>query len=317
LFLVLCISISHAQEFGAYAGSTDTDDHTSASYSWEMEYRQRLLGHVAASFSYLNEGHLPGHHRDGIALQAWAVTPRWLNRFELAFGIGPYIYFDTQTDPMINGFHDAHGVGEIYTGSATYSSGPRWFTRLNLSEIHTPGNENTRTLVLGFGYRFDDLAARMASASAPDAEYGADPLRNEITGFIGQTTINSGNSTQSTNFGLEYRRRTGRHVEFSTSWLNEADGVDGRHNGVTGELWLVNKLLNDRFVVGIGAGPYFAIEEHRLEDGTTAARVVGLASITLAWQVTPAIAARAVWHRGFTGDDQDRDILTFGVGWRW
>src|SRR5580698_6430496 len=130
----------HAEDIAIFAGATDTDDHTSVSYSWQLEYRQRLLSYLDFSLAYLNEGHVPGHHRDGASAQLWAVTPRFGGHFDLALGAGPYFYFDSS-----------------------------WFARLNLSEVHTPGDEDTRTLLLGVGTSLDPLLQRFGEVglSAP------------------------------------------------------------------------------------------------------------------------------------------------------
>jgi undecaprenyl pyrophosphate phosphatase UppP len=61
---LLCISnVGYAQEFslfggGSRAGSTNT-------YTWAFNYQEGLGQYFAASFTWLNEGHIPDHHRDG------------------------------------------------------------------------------------------------------------------------------------------------------------------------------------------------------------------------------------------------------------
>jgi hypothetical protein len=80
---------ARAEELAVFKGATDTDDHTSASYSWQLEYRQPLRPHLDLSLAYLNEGHLPGHHRDGGTLQFWLTSsPKW-RHVDLALGVGP------------------------------------------------------------------------------------------------------------------------------------------------------------------------------------------------------------------------------------
>ncbi|MHB8814099.1 MAG: hypothetical protein ACYDAE_12610 [Steroidobacteraceae bacterium] len=69
-----CFVPAGAVELGVSAGISDAA--ASGSYSWQMEYRQRLAEDYGLSFQYPNEGHLPGHHRDGGALEAWADARR-------------------------------------------------------------------------------------------------------------------------------------------------------------------------------------------------------------------------------------------------
>jgi hypothetical protein len=69
-------------------------------------------------------------------------------------------------------------------------------------------------------------------------------------------------------------------------------------------------------MMGVGVGTYFSFESYQTVYGAPAASTVGLASMTVAWRFTRSLDLRLIWHRGFTGDDQDRDIVTTGLGWR-
>ena len=307
----------HGEELTVFTGTVDGNDGAPASYSWQIEYRQQLLPQMDASFSYVNEGHFPGHQRDGQTVQLWAVTPRWLNRFDLAVGAGPYVYFDTQSTSVPPYFRDDHGVGAIITGSLSYYGGERWFLRLNLSDVYVPGGLDTHMLLLGAGYNVDSILERIGAPIEPDDASSPVHARNELGPFIGQSIENSDSSGKSTNFGIEYRRRVARHLELSASWLNEAVGIDGRHDGVTGEAWLMGTMLNRRLSAGIGVGPYVTLHSYRVDDGRSAASLTGLASMTVSWRMTRSTALRVVWHRSFTQDDQDRDIVTLGFAWRW
>jgi hypothetical protein len=300
-----------AEEITLLGGWVGMDDQSSGSYAWGLEYRERLLSHLDATFGYLNEGHFPDHHRDGAMLQLWANTGPWIDHTTFALGAGPYVYFDTQSDPNAEGYRDAHGVGVILTARISYSLSEQWFASLELNQI-LAANVTTRTVMLGAGYRLQSFIESLQN-SQPDAV--AD-VPNEVGVFGGQTVINDLTSEKSTNFGVEYRRRLTRHVEFSSSLLNEGTGPDGRHLGVTGEGWIVQDFLDRRLVAALGLGPYVALSTYHISDGRTAASVVGLASMSLSWRLTRFLALRANWHRGFTGDDQDRDIVTLGLAWR-
>src|ERR1041384_4476041 len=64
-----------AQEIYGLAGAlqADTAERERAS-AWLISYHQALGEHLAASFTYQNEGHVPNHHRDGQSLQLSAQT---------------------------------------------------------------------------------------------------------------------------------------------------------------------------------------------------------------------------------------------------
>jgi len=310
LALLGCLRAPHAEEIAIFAGATDTDDHTSVSYSWQLEYRQALGGYLDFSLAYLNEGHVPGHHRDGASAQIWAVTPRWGGHLDFALGAGPYFYFDTQAADAAPGFRDYHGVGAIVTGSLSYYFDSRWFVRLNLSEVHTPGDEDTRTLVLGVGTSLDPLLQRFGEVGL-----GA-PEGSELGVFAGQTIDNSATSPRSRTFGVEYRYGLTRNLDLSASWLNESDGSAGSHNGLAGQVWLIDPMFARRVTLGLGAGPYVALERREMSDGQSAARVEGMVSLSASWRFAQHLVARVTWDRGFTNQSEDRDVLTAGVSWR-
>jgi hypothetical protein len=310
LTLLSAAGALQAEELALFWGATDTDDHTSVSYSWQLEYRQRLRNYLDFSIAYLNEGHVPGHHRDGASAQIWAVSPRFGGHFDLALGAGPYFYFDTQTADAAPGFRDYHGVGAIVTGSLSYYFDSRWFVRLNLSEVHTPGDEDTRTLLLGVGTVLDPLLQRFGEIGL------SAPAGSELGVFAGQTIDNSATSPRSRAFGVEYRYGLTHNLDLSVRWLNESDGSAGAHNGLSGEVWLIDPMFARRVTLGLGAGPYVALERRQMSDGQNAARLEGMVSLSASWRFAHHLVARFTWDRGFTNQSEDRDVLTAGVGWR-
>ena len=310
----LVSSGARAEELGLLAGRAAESGDSFSTYAWQLEYRQKLnWDWLAASFSYLNEGHQTDHHRDGGAVQLWLVSPQWRERWSLAFGAGPYFYADTQFWPAPPWFRDYHGLGELYTLSLTYSMGERWYARLNLNDVHTQGDIDTHSVLIGIGYRLDELLRRSATRPQAQEEGGV----NEAGVFAGETVINSDLSGRSVTFGAEYRRRIAWYVSGSFSWLSEDDGLDSRHNGLLGELWLSRHVFDPRFALGVGAGPYASLQEHRTDDGREASTLSGIVSMTASWQLTHSLVARATWHRALTNDDQDRDIIIAGLAWQW
>jgi hypothetical protein len=320
--VVLMLAISSAtapaaaEEISLLGGLTDTDDHTNESYAWGLEYRQHLLAHLDASFGYLNEGHIPGHDRDGTVLQLWGNTGSWFDRFSLAFGAGPYAYFDTQSTDTGIGYRDHHGVGLALGGYLSYRLTSRWFAVLQLEQVIAPGDVGTHTVMLGMGYRLDSFIEALARPGQDDQSATASTAPNEIAMLIGEAVVNDPSSDHSSTFGIEYRRRVTQHVDLTASLLDDGEGTDGRHAGVTGEVWLVQDFLAGQLATGLGLGPYFTLQKYDTADRRIGASVVGLASMTGSWRFTRVLALRFTWSRGFTGDDQDRDIVTAGLAWR-
>jgi hypothetical protein len=308
VLLLTIVGRAPAEEISFLAGASDTDDHTSGTYAWGLDYRQHLLRYLDASFGYLNEGHLPDHHRDGATVQLWATTP-WSERFALSVGAGPYVYFDTVDAVNWQGYRNLHGVGAILSARLSYSLSRNWVALLDVNQI-VATDVATRSLMLGAGYRLTSLL-QGESESLQVAD-----VPNEVGFFAGETTLNNLSSNKSTNFGIEYRYRVGPNFELSTGLIDEGDGAVSRHAGIMGEAWVVRDFFTRQLVTGLGIGPYAAFSRYELADGRSGASVVGLASMTVSWRFTRKLALRLTWHRAFTTDDEDRDIITAGLAWR-
>ncbi len=316
---------ARAAELSFLAGEDIGDVRIINERPWELQYLQEPVPDLGVSFSYLNEGQyrtpdepVPWHHaRDGAAAQIWAMTPaRWLDPFQLAVGAGPYVYFDTQSEPPPLGYRDYHGVAEMYTGSLRYFTHYGWFVRLDLIEIHAPGSPDARLLELGVGYRSKSLTGPAYSGSS-QGESTLPEYREQLAVLAGRTGDSNWNATQSAAYGVEYRHGLSTHVDLSATWLSEADGVTGRHDGVAGQIWLTDRFFSRRFAVGIGAGPYVALRSHVAEDGEEAPHAQGVVAMTASLQLSRRLAARVIWDRAFTNDNLDRDIVLGGLAWNW
>jgi hypothetical protein len=249
-------------------------------------------------------------------VQVWADTGPWRRRVSFSVGVGPYIYFDTRQDINYQGYRNAHGVAVIATARMRYAISQDWFTLLDLNQV-AGVSPATRSVTLGVGYSLDNFFAALTDAGVVGPPADTAMVPNELGVFTGETTLNNLQSDKSTDYGVEYRYRATRHVEFSGSFLEESDGAFKRHSGLTGEAWLVQDFFSERqFMAGIGLGPYVALSRYDTSDGRTGASVVGMASMTLGWRFTRSLLLRAIWHRGFTSDDQDRDIITLGLALR-
>ena len=80
-----------AQEFALYTGPL-TGEH-SHSYAWSVDYTEGegFGQYLAGSIDWLNEGHIPDHHRDGPLVQVWGRLPLAQRRFVVALGVSPIV----------------------------------------------------------------------------------------------------------------------------------------------------------------------------------------------------------------------------------
>jgi hypothetical protein len=317
---------ARAAELSILDGNTIGDVRVIHGRPWELQYLQELIPNFGVSFSYLNEAQyrtpnekVPWHHaRDGGAVQAWAMTPmEWFHPFQLAVGAGPYVFFDTQSEPPPFGYRDYHSVAEMYTGSLRYFTPLRGlFVRLDLTEIHAPGDPDARILELGFGYQSRTMIGPSYTGPSP-GESAAPLYEAQLTVLIGRTGDSNWNATQSNTYGVEYRQGISTHLEVSGTWLSEEDGISGRHDGLAAQIWLTDRFFSPRFTIGIGAGPYVALRSHIAEDGQEAPHAQGVVAMTASYQLWRRLVARVVWDRAFTNDALDRDIVLGGLAWSW
>ena len=87
LLLGVCLNL-RAQELSLLGGITTQAGLKDSSYGWQIDYRQDFQKYFASSIAYINEGHMPGHYRDGTAWEAWGNLPFWNDRAALSLGAG-------------------------------------------------------------------------------------------------------------------------------------------------------------------------------------------------------------------------------------
>jgi len=258
-----------------------------------------------------------GHHRDGGALQLWFKTLQWRDRVELAVGGGPYVYFDTQETSAAGGYNDYHGVGGILTTSFSVHTHSPWSFNLRVNGIHTPGDQGTRSALVGVGYRFDELLRRAQQAD-DNGGFAASLHAKEIQLFGGVAIANDLQSPQSAALGADFPSAMAAWSAWSATWFYNRGEPDGRNNRVATQLWLVDNLRKQHLVVSAGLGPRIGLGAGHHDSGESAARLDGLFSLRVEWpwsQHSKLIITGPCLH-AFTRDDLDQDILTLGVGWQ-
>ena len=302
---------SIAQEIRILGGIVQEDDSRDRSYSWAIQYLHGLNENWAVSFSWLNEGHFEHHRRDGHTLQLWARTKPIGKRLVLAAGVGPYRYYDTQSAREGASYVDSHGWGVIGSLSATWQMDNRWLFSLQSNVIETSRSIDSFSVLAGIGYQLE--APGSPDQPPPSTSKTEETTPNEIAFFGGQTIVNSLDSENATSWMAEYRRRLGRHFDWSIGWLNEGSPGPIHRNGLITELWLVRSFFDDRLTLGVGAGPYVALDNHRKPDDDELT-VAGLITLSAAYQFRPPWSIRISWNRIVTDYDRDADVLLGGIG---
>jgi len=308
---------SQAQELSLFAGAMKQSGTNERSYAWALDYRHGLGEHAAVTFSWLNEGHVPNHHRDGQAVQLWGRTNLWDRRLSLAVGAGPYRYYDTRRSvPGGDAFSNAHGWAAVYSASATYYADNRWLYELRVNRILARGSFDTTSLLFGVGYQLD--APQSRGPVTQTAPQGHNTTENELTVFVGRTVVNSFHSERGTARAIEYRRGLSEHVDWTVSVIDEGDTRLVRRDGVVTQLWLVRESFERRLALGVGLGPYVAINRRDAPESGPGpdTRVSAMFTASAAVRLNPRVSLRGSWNRVVTDYSGDADIVLIGLGYR-
>lgn len=317
--LLLCSAASlSAQELTFLGGVMKTSNFEQSSYTWQVDYRQNFYRNLAGSIAYINEGHVPGHHRDGTAWQIWGRLPLFEDRIAISLGLGAYYFFDTQ--PLPGGdTANIHGTAPIYSLSATGYLSNRWFYRFQVNQISPAKEMKVTTAALGAGFWFgrEKKPTPGKLGDAPD-ERGY-ITENELTFFTGQSVVNTFFSEQARAYAVEYRRGIMRHIDWTVSGIYEGDPEIIRRNGVATQLWAVNTFFDDRIAVGGGLGPYVYLDhKHPANAGKkNPAAIAPLASLTFSVRLSEHWIMRLVFDRVTSSYNRDADIFLLGFGYRW
>ncbi|MDD2581641.1 MAG: hypothetical protein PHR66_06580 [Desulfuromonadaceae bacterium] len=323
LFLLLLLSVVDpaaaiaGELFGLY-GVTNKIDSPYHSFAYQVEYREGLGENFAASASYLNEGHLPNHHRDGLApIMLWGRVNVLDRRLSLAVGAGPYLYADTT---LINGVaKDDHDVGGLISASATLYTKSRFLLQGRVNWVATGRSMDTFTALVGLGYQLDPPLSPGPLPTPPrQRERTTD---NELSVYVGQTVVNNPGSPKSVATCIEYRRGLLRYLDVSAAWLNEGDNDLIRRNGALAQFWLARAFLDEKLSLGGGFGGYFAIDKRKVtnsDQGGTgfASGVISVTASVRDFGFNPDLSLRFIMNRIVTNYDKDTDIFLLGLGYR-
>lgn len=305
---------AQAQELVGLAGALQESHRGERTFSGEIEYRQRLGDFLDLSGAWINEGHVPGHHRDGGAAQLWVRTNAWDRRLTVAAGIGPYFFFDTVPAANPSGSHDDHGQGLIASLAATWHLDGPWSVQLRANRVAAYHSVDTTSLLLGVGYRLQGGGASGRDSSATASK---EPDR-EISLVLGRTILNTLESEDAFATQVEYRTRLGPYFAWSVSALNEGDEATQRRSGVTTQFWVGRAMPDERVTMAIGIGPYVILDIRRnpRDVDEPRERLAGILSLTTAYAPTAHWAVRLTWSRVVAEKSHDTDVLLLGAGYR-
>lgn len=314
---------SRAQDLTGAIGVARSSVATDRTAALALSYSHDFTRHLSASVSYLNEGHVPGHHRDGFVPQLWLASGELLaRRFSLAAGIGPYHYFDTVPASSGAGYEDRRGWGVVYSLAATLrSASSPWLYQLRFNRVLVNGGGmDTSTVLVGIGYRLDP-DERSASVGAGGS--GEVSRQQELTLLGGRSIVNSYESERAWAKAIEYRRTLGSALggpafpaaaRGSILVLDEGDGGGLTHRrGVAAQGWLEPSFYDERLTLGAGLGPYLAIDDRRAASGVV---LSGLLSLTASYRLGQSWVVRATFNRVMSGYHRDTDVLLLGLGYR-
>ena len=301
-----------AQEAYALAGAQYTRSLDETTYSYALEYQQNFFEHFVGTFTWLNEGHVTAHHRDGYSVQLWA---RWLNTprtLTLSAGVGPYRYYDTTFgSPGVGGVTNVHNFGLLYSVAAQWYFHHPWVLQLRYNRTDTPGSIDTDTLLIGFGYQFD-AATRPGPVLAPTPYPFTSPERNEVTVLAGNSVQNNFHSPHGVAWALEYRRRLTPYIDITGTYLDEGNTHVVKRRGPAVQGWISREFLSHRASVGIGGGFYFARDQDERGERT---KGLGLLTMAVAYRFTEHVATRLHWYRTLTSNGRDTDVVLLGLGY--
>ncbi|BDU72718.1 hypothetical protein [Mesoterricola silvestris] len=310
-----------AQEISAGAGRLHGIGGKAATYTWQLQYLRKAAAPWGWSLTWINEGHLPGHHQDGVALQVWRLHRMEHNNLNLGLGLGVYRTFDTFRDAEPDSYGNGHALKPILSLRARYPiRGGPWDAFVQVNRTLGPEQRQTQAALVGLGTRFGTQAP--AGPALPKREREAPA--NELSFLFGRTILNSFESEATEflqSFAVEYRRRLSRHVDLSFTYCDEG-GIDAaRRDGVAAQVWLSTRTPDRAWMLGFGAGPYACRTFPPREEGPAAdtvnIRTSGRISMLVGRTLGGHWGARLQWNRTATRNHRDTDALLAGLAYAW
>ena len=296
---------ARAQSFSVLAGGLRDRATAAQSYTWSLAYQHPVYHGLGLGAVWINEGHLPNHHRDGLGGQLWLGTK--VARTSLAVGAGPYYYFDTTVQPGASREVDSHGWGVVYSAALSWQLEHRWVHQLRVNRVASTHQPATTSVLYGIGYSF----------RGDESDQQGDPQKAELRGFqlsalAGFTIVNSFSSETSLAKSVELRRTPGGQFEWTLAWLSEGSSGTFHRDGFTAQGWLVRDWHEGNTTLALGVGPY-AIVDASGEERQNARHLAGMASLSASQRFAAHWRGRITFNRVVGTHPFDSDVLLAGT----
>jgi len=307
-----------AQELSVSGGYLTAETFRKYYPAWQVDYLQDFNKNFMGSIAYVNEGHRPGHHRDGTATELWFRLPAAEGKLAFALGAGVYDSYDTQPAAS-GGSVNVHATFPIFSASATGFLSNRIFYRVSVNQIVPAHAPSVTTGMLGAGVWFgrNEKPTPGEMGHAP-AEKGY-VTEKEVSLAVGQSVVNTLFSQQARAYASEFRRGLGNHIDGTVALIYEGDPEIVRRSGFALQAWAVNTFFSERVSLGLGVGPYLYIDRKHPRDGNprSNAALAPLVSLTFAVRMAEHWLTRVTWHRVTSSYNRDSDIFLWGLGYHW
>jgi hypothetical protein len=304
---VLLAAGARAQSLSVLAGGLGEFETGEHSYSWALDYRHPVSRSFGLGASWINEGHLANHHRDGLASQAWVGIP--FGRMSLTVGAGPYYYFDTTRQPGERREVDSHGWGYVYSAALSRQLGNRWVHQLRFNRVASTHQPATTSVLYGLGYNFRD-----AAGTPEDSREDVQPLGYQVSAMAGVAIANSFSSEKSLANSVELRRTPGGPFEWTVAWLDEGTTGLLHRDGFAAEGWLARHWHEGDTTFALGLGPY-AIIDTVGEQRQVTHHWAGLVSLSASQRFAAHWRGRISFNRVVGTHPFDSDVLLVGTSY--
>jgi hypothetical protein len=309
LLLAAVSTLAQAQDASLLAGAMRVDKTDDTSFAVALGYTQRINRYVGLSADYLNEGHPPLHHRDGLGAQLWLHSAVPERGWSFGAGYGPYYYFDTTTgNGSLADYRNLHGWGQLMSANAIYHLHSRAYLEARLSHVHGKADHDSTMLLVGMG-------AELGPVSHADREENAEPGENMLMPLVVRSIVNSFKSEKATSYGLEYRRTVNPNLEWSVIAMDEGRVGVAERKGVSAQFWLL-RPFTERTVLEMGFGAYAMRDQIDRYDPneTPENHLAPIASIGMRWRLTDTWRTQLTWNRVITHYHRDSDVFLLGLG---